>query len=85
MVQCGEGAVCPVIFHSTRASAQVVARVLSHTTAPVRSTCGLQGNACEDARNVCAAARLVRSQARDVMLQARSQTSIQIVAPLGLL
>ena len=58
--QYGEGGVCLVIFHTTHSGAQVAACVLSHTTAPVRSTCCLQGNACEDARNVCATARPVR-------------------------
>ena len=43
-----------MIFHSTNASAQATARVLSHTFAPVRSKFCLQGNACEDARNLCA-------------------------------
>ena len=43
-----------MICHSTHASAQVAARVLSRTTAPVRSKFCLQGNACEDARNLCA-------------------------------
>ena len=55
--QFGEGGGRLLIYHSTRASAEVAARLLSHTTAPVLSKFCLQGKACEDARNLCATAR----------------------------
>ena len=55
-VQCGEGGVCLLIFHSTHANEKVAARVLSHTTEPAWSKFCLQRNACEDARDVCATA-----------------------------
>ena len=58
-IQLDEGGIRLVIFHSTHVSAQVAARVLSHTTAPVRSKFCLQGYACEGARNLCATARPV--------------------------
>ena len=38
-----KGGIRLVIFHSTHASAHAAARVLLHTTAPVRSTFCLQG------------------------------------------
>ena len=46
--QYGERGVRLLIFHSTHASAQVAALVLSHTTAPVLSKFCLHGNECED-------------------------------------
>ena len=48
-----------MIFHSTHVCAQVAARVLSHTSAPVPSKFCLQGHACEGAGNLCATARPV--------------------------
>ena len=48
-IQFDEGGVRLVIFHNIHASAQIAARVLSHTTAPVRSKFCLQDHACEGA------------------------------------
>ena len=54
--QFGEGGVCLLICHSTHASAQVAARMLSHTIEPARSKFCLHVNECEDTRDVCATA-----------------------------
>ena len=66
-VQSGESGVRLVIFHRTHASAQVAARLLSHTTAPVWSKFF-----CEEMRvrmrAICVRLRVLLAAARHVLL-----------------